>query len=179
MSSNTRLAGLPVCFEWGGKSYLLGNRDFNLELAFQGHMEERAALKIEQYRARMGDDWYRSQLAIWQHDATANRYEMETADTFAYLWTKEGSGEYAWLKLQKGRVEARERLEKTDFFPFKADFMAVWHDNAAFRKALWGKIGRMEGWIEEVSVPKAKDESEGPEKNAPEAPGEATSAPAA
>lgn len=180
MSSNTRLAGLPVAFEWEGRSYPLGHRDFNLELAFQSHMEERAARKIEQHRGTLGEAWYQNQLAIWQRNCTANAYEMETAETYAYLWTKEGSGEYAWLKLQKGKADARERKERCDSFPSKGDFMELWHENADFRKALWGKVGRMEGWIEEAVAPKANEAGEeGAEKNAPEGPAEVPSAPAA
>lgn len=126
--SNTQLAGMPLPFEWGGKTYYLGSRNYQLDLAFQQYQEGHARRRLAAHRKEMGEEDYAEQMRGWRHDCGSNVYAFGQEMSWRFLWSSpQGLREYIWLKIKKGEVD------HPDAEPFSRDDLeAIANDEDAW-----------------------------------------------
>lgn len=124
--SDTLLAGLPVPFEWKGKTYYLGSREYSLDLAFQQFQEGHARRRILAHRKEMGEEEYAEQMKGWRHELGSNAYAFGGKLSWAFLWSEQGFKEYVWLKVKKGEAECADAETLS-----RDDLDALFRDEAA------------------------------------------------
>ena len=71
MSELAALAGVPVPFDYEGKTYQVSRRTLRVEAAMEVWAENQALDAIERQRPRVAADAYERLLAVWERDVAA------------------------------------------------------------------------------------------------------------
>ncbi len=123
-----RILGIPVPFEYNGKTYQIGPWSFLIEGMFAAWVERRAVLRLDASRGSIGEDEYRIQRRELRQDIDKGMYEWGS-DIVASAWQNpEGSRHIVYLTLH-----AIDPSVTPHFVQEMSRNKAVWKD-------LWGNI---------------------------------------
>jgi hypothetical protein len=132
--ADARLQNAPVPFAFAGKVYnVTPEPTFEIEAAFQTHLEREAYLAVARHKATLAADDYEAQLKGWRHDLAAKEFAWGSEVCFRALRSEPGWKELAYLLLKHAEAHGgqpepvtRELVERVAKDPEKArELLAV------------------------------------------------------
>jgi hypothetical protein len=100
MSQTAALLGLPVPFEYRGKTYQVAPFDFEAEGLFALELERRARRVIERHARELGVE-QAALYADWRDACAAGRYDYPGPVAWEFLFTPDGRRLQAYLQLRR------------------------------------------------------------------------------
>lgn len=108
MSEMANVLGVSPSFEFEGRTYKVGPRDFEVEAMMAAELEARSLRAVQRYAGRMGPDEQKAQFDGWRRDVAAGVWDYGSPDFIAFYLSPNGARKAAYCQLLKhnpGRID--------------------------------------------------------------------------
>lgn len=112
MSSD--LLGLPISFEWQGKTTLVCQRDFHIEALFEDWCVIEAGLLLARLRPHWPEEIYAEQTRLLNAKICGKQFSWEREDVQNAALTEAGRRHLLWLKIKRGQGKGGAAIERED-----------------------------------------------------------------